>query len=124
MKATTYYYAAVMVHDKVFTHGKAQTVKNARAQASQKALDNIEVIGLTKFLKICDCAAVRERYRGLKARRKEAEREAKLAGLSVPEVVVVGFAQRSARAREEPIQTEIRAIDEELEGKHIVEVEE
>lgn len=112
-----------MVHNDLFAHGKAQTVRNARSQASQKALENIEVMGLTKFLKICDCAAVRERYRSLKTRRKEAEKEAKIAGLSVPEVVVVGLVQRSAGVREEPIQIEIRAIDDELEGKQGVEME-
>ena len=112
-----------MVHNRVFAYGKAHTVKNARSQASQKALEYIEVIGLTKFLDICDCAAARERYRNLKQRRKEAEKEAKVAGLSVPEVVVAGLVQRSAGIREEPIQSEIRAIDEELEGKHAVEIE-
>ncbi|KAF8477226.1 hypothetical protein BDZ91DRAFT_672698 [Kalaharituber pfeilii] len=73
-KDSTYIFSGIMVHDSVFASGTASTVKAARVKASQDALTKLADMGLHRFLKICDCAAARERLRQLKARQREAEK--------------------------------------------------
>lgn len=111
-----------MVHNIVFAFGQARTVKNARLKASQMALDKMADMGLTKFLKICDCASARERLRELKARQKEAEKLARLAGIEIPGEgggkgdVVLGPVENK-------LGVEIRKLQEELDGKLAMESE-
>jgi len=107
-----------MVHGGVFTHGRATNVKAARVKASQKALERLADIGLTKFLKICDCASARGRLRNLKTRQKEAEKAARLAGLSLP-----GEEGRRQNGEETSLVREIKRLQEELEGKLSLEVD-
>ncbi|KAI5785541.1 hypothetical protein DFH27DRAFT_575950 [Peziza echinospora] len=66
--------AAVMVHDKVFAHGHATNVKQARMKAAQAALLRLEDIGQQGLLKFCNCATAREKLRQLRNARKEAEK--------------------------------------------------
>ena len=111
-----------MVHKDVFAHGRAHNVKAARLKASQRALERLADIGLARFLKVCDCAAARDRLRKLKARQKEAEKAARLAGLP--------FSGEGGREQngegtglvEEKLEIEIKKLQEEVEGKLSLEV--
>jgi len=110
-----------MIHKDVFAHGKAHNVKTARVKASQKALERLADIGLTRFLKICDCATARDRLRNLKARQKEAEKAARFAGLLLPGEE--GRKQNGGEAGlEGKLGVEIKKLQEELEGKLSLEV--
>ncbi|RPB29394.1 hypothetical protein L211DRAFT_11749 [Terfezia boudieri ATCC MYA-4762] len=121
-KDATVIYSAVMIHNHIFAHGKAHNVKTARVKASQNALERLADIGLTRFLKICDCATARDRLRSLKTRQKEAEKAARLAGLPLP-----GEGGRNPDGEEtglveEKLGIEIKRLQEELEGKLSLEV--
>lgn len=112
-----------MVHGAVFTHGKASTLKHARMKAAQNALDKIADMGLTKFLKICDCANARENFRALKARQKEAEKAARLAklppsGFSKVDTTTAGIGPVEAK-----LEFERREIEEQVYGKLAMEME-
>lgn len=112
-----------MIHKDVFADATANNAKAARVKASQRALERLTDIGLTKFLKICDCAAARNRLRDLKARQKEAEKEARLAGLPLPGEVGRKQNGEGTGLVAEKLGMEVKRLHEELDGKLSLEVD-